>query len=452
MTIGIQTQPKTLAKKMLSLVLVLGSLKALAAPAQSEIIDAQAIKSDLSLTPFEKSEHLTSLAEKLVNPQGYMFANEIIQEALILDPNNKKAQFYLALLRPQMTFKGFLKDIEPLIEKEPAAVQRFYNQYAQVKVARSGLQNFLLNGYRPIRSEGELQKRFDKILEAQNELREHLKSNKDLLQLNVNIVRKHKKQSPMAFWKSCRANKIRNFVYELTPCRFMSRRKMTIDRADIEVLQQVVAGAQISTSMLTSYSAEGTQNFFSKKEKGWNPSAEEITNYFQHQQGAGQLRASHKLDLVHSMGADLYAGAKWVVKMQNTLCSHRVGQTKRPGYMFEHGICLKDQVGRTRLRPLFALMDRALNRQSVSLVAAHKKAYLGNLRRRSVPADHMTEVRLLTLFERPVESLKSLLPTKFNDCGEAQNLGDSSMGGLFIRGDGAQFFQAMGVLKGECRK
>jgi hypothetical protein len=66
----------------------------------------------------EASVYYARLGELLMMPEGAMYADQMFQQALKLDPTNSKAHFYEAFLTPAMTFKGFLPLIDRLASKK----------------------------------------------------------------------------------------------------------------------------------------------------------------------------------------------------------------------------------------------------------------------------------------------------------------------------------------------
>ena len=59
-------------------------------------LEVNGILIDSNLTPKEKAEKLARGAEELMlgNPAAFMYADEVLNSALQLDPNNKRAQLY----------------------------------------------------------------------------------------------------------------------------------------------------------------------------------------------------------------------------------------------------------------------------------------------------------------------------------------------------------------------
>ena len=126
------------------------------------------IKNDVSLAPKAKAEWLAQMGEIFVNPTGFMYADDILNEALAIDGSNKRALFYKAFLKPLMSLEGILKRIEPVMAKETEDVKKSYEEYAKTYLPNSGLQAFLLNGQPNIRNEADIQKYLDSLSAEQD--------------------------------------------------------------------------------------------------------------------------------------------------------------------------------------------------------------------------------------------------------------------------------------------
>lgn len=315
------------------------------------VIDTNQIIRNENLSSKAKAESLAQMAEILVSPTGFMFADAIFDKALRLDRTNQRAQFYKAMLGPFMVLEGILKRVEPLFKNETYKQRVEYEKYAKRIYPNSGLQAFLLNGNPDIKNEADIQRYLDRLGAAQDKFRQFLKTNKDLeLTLNVSRVKKLKPTVRQEIWEKCFTRELSKGVFVVSPCKVISQQRFKIERADVEVLQHIASGLQLFTIIATSYDAKGVLAYNRKNRKGSFFSDQDIVDYFGNIGDFGKLRASNNLGLVKKMGSDIYSGAKWATKMQYSLCprgtSVRNPQTpnsyNRQGYMIKNGICIND--------------------------------------------------------------------------------------------------------------
>jgi hypothetical protein len=60
-------------------------------------------------------DQIVQAAELLVDPVNFSVADSLFTTALIVSPENKKAQFYKVMLKPFMLYKGILHRIRPYV-------------------------------------------------------------------------------------------------------------------------------------------------------------------------------------------------------------------------------------------------------------------------------------------------------------------------------------------------
>src|SRR5687768_15532354 len=61
------------------------------------------------------AEELALAGEQLISPATFMLAQKTFNMSLTKDPNNKRAQFYTAMLKPWMASRGLAVRLKPVI-------------------------------------------------------------------------------------------------------------------------------------------------------------------------------------------------------------------------------------------------------------------------------------------------------------------------------------------------
>lgn len=402
-------------------------------PEQPEVIDIAKILKNKKIPQKEKSEKLVVEAEKLVTPIGFMFAHKILKQALEADPNNKKAEFYLAMLEPWMNFKGIFKRIEPLMQKGRNEELKAYHDMIK-ELKSGGLKDFLLDGSPDITSESKLQDFVSESILTWDKLRKYLMANKDLvLKVQFNLVKSEATSN-------CYVTELKSNIYQSSPCDYIYTQKRRVDRADIEILQQIAAGQQILSIFLSTYEATGLQEVhFQKKE--FDLTEEGIVHLLESQQNFGHLRDDHSSPKIVDLGADIYGGAKWAYKLQEKLCpiKKRSHQMNRPGYLMNRGVCISDKTKYgLSTNDIFTMLELALSGQSQLF------EFRDSYHRKTSEVITKAEFNPMNLFLNPQENVKQLFPSQFDRCGRATKFKDASFGGAFSDSD---FNNVVGEIK-----
>ncbi len=106
-----------------------------------------------------KSESLALAGEKIAYGPNFMQAAELIDKALQLDPSNLRARVYKAALAPQMSFRGILSRIKPLVNQLTAEDMRQYQTFV-ASLPTGAYRSFLLDGPEDIKTERDVQDLF----------------------------------------------------------------------------------------------------------------------------------------------------------------------------------------------------------------------------------------------------------------------------------------------------
>lgn len=126
------------------------------------------------------------------NPTAANYAVPILNIALQVDPNNKRAQMYKALLGPIVAAQGAWTRFKPLVlSLEGPEYQTRYEQQIEIDRARnsypSNVVEFMLQGREDVRTVEDAQAFVDSIRDAFLRIKEFHKNNRSL-DISVNIA------------------------------------------------------------------------------------------------------------------------------------------------------------------------------------------------------------------------------------------------------------------------
>ncbi|MCM2280354.1 MAG: hypothetical protein NDI61_00750 [Bdellovibrionaceae bacterium] len=360
-------------------------------------------------TAAARAEDIALAGEQLMSAKSFVYADTAFHLALEHDPKNARAGFYSKLLAPVMKLRGIATRARPLMTKE----ERERQDQSLAQYPDSAIRMFLTDGREDIRSEKEIQELLDQVIEGFDSFREHLKATKtQTLTLNVPAVVYSEQIRKVS--ESCAVKRVTEGSYELTNCDFNFRLRIDVNRADKEVLQQIVSGYQIFLSVANAYRMDGILGEKKKlNEKLVSAKGSEIQAYLMSQPNWGVLRESKYLTSVLSMGRDAVTGVRWLQANQTENCPK--GETvkgQRAGNLFEDGLCVDST---TKVTKAIHLAEKIL---SGEIFQTEKVA-----------------VRPAALFENPIRDLKSQLPIEADKCGRVLSAADPTLGGLFPNGD-----------------
>lgn len=398
------------------------------APSDGKRISISSITSDSSLSPKDKAEKLALAGEQLVTLTGFMYAGDILDQALVLDPQNKRAQFYKALLSAPLRLEGILTRIRPMVKSNPES-QKSYDEVV-ASIPEGGLKKFLFNGKENIRSEKDVQGFLDEIYGGQDKLRSFLKSNKNIkLTLNLNDVGLVQQSFKEAL-ETCAVEQVGNDEFDIRKCDLSKAMQLELNRADMESLQHITAGMQIYTLMYNSYDLSGTIKV-SKNLKDSEASTSEVWSELTKNSAFGKVRNPQFLKAVPSLGLDVISGVRWAISMQDKLCPNgEYERGVRKGFLFSKGLCISDNADNGEpVENVLKVLDVLLAGQSKMFKFASAKG--------TIEAD----VKPAAFFNNPIKDLKSLKP-EFNDCGQIVKVADSSFGGILPNREGNRILEA----------
>jgi hypothetical protein len=282
----------------------------------SIVVDTKALQQS-GKTLDESAENLALAGEQLVSPISFMYADIVFDLALKANPDNKRAQFYKALIKPMMMMKGALNRIKPVVDSLPEENQKEYSDFL-AKSPESALKTFLMDGPQDIKTEEDALKFMDSYRAAWEDIRIFMKENKDL-NMEVNVMTLPGNQAALEkATGECVAENHMNQEFVVSDCNYLKALKINISRADVEAMQHIAAGMQIYQILGTSYTLDGVRDF-AERNQDKQLTSEEIVEHFINSTTAGKLR-NNELTKIPELGTDAIAGARWALSIQNKLC------------------------------------------------------------------------------------------------------------------------------------
>lgn len=470
-------------------------------------VDGQAIVEDDSIDNQQKAIQLVNAGEMLFTPESFFLANPIFETAIALDPENKKAQMYKAMIKPLMNMKGIVKRIEPLVKKDPIEYANYQrNHYGEDSYYQTHplFDQFLKDGEGDISSEKELQDFFQSQIAAYNEARLFFKNNRDL-QTEVNISEKWYEQRAINRGNICTYTRIHDLAVDIDCRTNLDFMKMKVDRGEMEVFKNSFAGMQVYLILMTAYNATGAQEAVMNSRDIVDMTQKELFEIaLATGDQIGTLRDDQALASILDLGIDGMTGVRWVKDNQETLCPLPTEGTsfvhdysnyevnsyvdsngdyqydiefgkkhlRREGYVFDEGLCLDELTFRKPLDKVLNMIEVALGGGTIEIEGKQKRSdYIYPVPRRlgpdgelipivnQIPGTYETgeivtaNLQPATILTSPIQDLRSVMPNEFNRCGEIKNFTDNTLGGLFPDGDAAEYLsetQQINKLEGEC--
>lgn len=414
-------------KNTLLIALVLGLV---ACTSEKQIVEVE--KPGVNVEAKMNSDELTDAAEQLIGPFSFMFADKVLDRALAQDPNNKKALLYKAMLRPMMATRGLWKRARPF-----ARANGNLGKWDKIMTnfPESPLKKFYSEGVEDIATPEDALGLVDEIREGFNDLRKMIKSNPDMnlvINLNPHIFEKFIKDKT---FQSCTVVETEdswgNIHYEFQ-CDYTNVMIMKANNADFAAMQQMAAGWYLWLTMYTGYRLDGVEEL-AQIDPTNQMSIAGKQAFLESKKDFGLKRSSNSWNQVRELGSDLAAATRWALRYQESLCPAPVqqdlpwwmeqSQIRRPGYVVEKGICIKDSPQGQRMLSLFEAL--LVGPQDVEV--------------KDKNGMHLVKANPFGFLDNPVADLRSISPSNYTPCGVPSKLRDSSIGGLLPNADVDQF-------------
>ncbi len=448
-------------------------------------VNAKEIMEDPDLAKNHKAEKLVEAGEQLLLPETFHLADAVFKQALNINPSNKKAQLYNMLLKPSMNLKGILKRIEPLVEKDDREYPAYKEQLDRKEFFVQGYHNGRIYGpahsmwtgsYLPvdflvdntdmpsIHTESELQEFVRSQVDVFNEVRQFL--NKTInTEIEIKLSERWQVQRASSRSQICRFTIITDFDYNIECSEDQSYMTTKIDRGDMEALKTLAAGMQLYHIIGSSYDVTATQkHMMDLRQKDNFTDRYKIEKVLNENSKTATLNEDHMLNQIISLGKDGMIAARWIrenhVKMcpgpndgiaftdrgyewdseKQEMVPRRV-LLPRQGYLFDRGICwdkIAPDYNYKELGKVFDTIDKALAGEIVEMQSqVHDDKYNGNFE--NYPEKITARIKPSVLFTQPLQDLREVRPSEYNDCGEIKKLSDDTLGGVFVDGDANTF-------------
>jgi hypothetical protein len=388
------------------------------AASKGNILDSNKVLNNDSLSSSDKAEELALIAEQLATPTGFMYADLILDQALKLDSNNLRANFYKALLAQPMALKGAMKRIKPLAQRDLESLNR-YNE-AISNLPESALKTFMFDGQENIRTEKDVQGFVDEIYNAQEKFRLFLKQNKNQV-ITLNMSDWGKASTFSQTVKECAVEQVGTGTFSLKACDLRKSLQIELNRADMEALQYITAGSQIYLSLITAYDVSGAINV-AQNTKGQTLTNADAWRKLARNADFGKLRNTRVLQNIPEMGLDAIIGIRWAISMQDELCPTGQETTgARKGQLFSKGLCITNTTNEdgSTLEDSLRVIDLALTGGLVEIKKNDQEK---------------TDLKAVELLENPIADLKTLKPS-FNECDKVSSIADDSLNGSLPNND-----------------
>ena len=377
------------------------------------VLDVASIHASTTLTPEQKSEQMAKASERLMTPASFMYASEVADAAVTHDPKNARARFWKAALAPAMELRGVLTRIEPLVKQRPQAYANYAKMVADIKTRNPerSVTEFLFDGPADTNTEREAQELIARVTLKLDEFRKVVKTLKEEnAEFSIYINDDAAKSRSMAdAIKSCPWRETSPFVYELGECDLSGAYEVTLNRADFEGLQHVIAGYQTYVTLLNVYDLSGIYKKSSHLGKG----AQEDLALLLKDGKFGTLRETHGLGAIPDAAADTVMGVKYARELQRELCPKgRPDPANRPGHLFRDGLCIGNSAESDRI---LWMVEKVLAGETIPVQG--------------------TQVNPLKAFTAPVQDLRSLTPIETNACGSLTKVNEPTLNGIFPDGD-----------------
>jgi hypothetical protein len=376
-------------------------------------------------TDIEYASKLTRVGEILVNnPVGFTHAHDLFNKALTIDPSNNKALFYSAFTGIMMSVKGTLnrgksllddpKDFNLYVDHLTTKVK--YPEYVDFLVGKKDQSKF--TDYQDI-------KKF-----LQNEVVDAFESaNKKLNKIdgNVEVILTQLKTSNTETEYNCQdITEDSGDTYtscdlkeEMTELTSLPAKTISVDTKDIKILASGLKGYATVFKLYTAYSIKGQKhlaNEMTVKEVQLGRSLTEkethriVSNYSDYL----TLEKDHRMDeIVRDLETIVELGMD-LETLNNQFCDSELRESN-----LIKTICF-DKEARSS-------MEKALDQLS-----GPQEVILGQ---DSTGAEIKILMNLPAYLNNPVQDLKNLVPTEYNEDGSVNHTVEPELNGLFPNKD-----------------
>lgn len=358
-----------------------------------------------------------AFADEAEQKLGFVTLNEAwgkFSEALQLNPNNHRATFWKEILKPMFESKGLLARVRPLYLKQENGQERYRELIQKTRGSSSPEYfKFLTDGPADIDSDDRFRDLMDRVIVSLDTLRTFLKANRDrdyLLRAPVKFL-----TGPQRIEKGnrCAALKIMNSKFAGCPESGMLNFK--VNRADIEMMQGIVAYEMLYLSVLNAFNFNPVALVLNVGGLSNKAFVTQITTGY----SGGLLERNH-LNVANSMAADWLVAHRFFTQNQKELCKNGANaDDNRPGFLISQGFCLSDKPGSPDARTL-DMLETMLQGRPVALDMKF--------------AEQRISVYPLKFFTTPPKEAMPLAPTDYDADGTATAFNEAPYSPYFAEG------------------
>lgn len=351
----------------------------------------------------------------------------MFDQALKLDPNNAKANFYSSFTKPLLTMKGFISRLEPIVDDdkkfELQALRERLEAFNLPEITRFA--NQIPLGKAPFTSYHDLQRFFrtevlPTILESSKKL-ESLNGKK--IELNINLSR-------LGLQSNCYHHEIDGWNCTAIATTFI------VDEVDLKTLRGSIMAFGDVIRLNTAYSLSGLEQAIHRihaikqlrKRRDQNLTTRDIVRVIQEHRDLFVLEPDHQLPELARSAEEVLRHAMDLHAMDAEICQNA---ERLDSQSLIKSLCIDFQIA----NKIEASLD---------FLAGPKNLFLGtngNGERVEILVD------LPRLLYQPPRDLKALLPTHFDAMGNANRYPDPTLGGVFPNGDFIEKLNSLGQLK-----
>ena len=340
----------------------------------------------------EAAEQYAVLGEMVIRSKGIQAADPIFTKALGQDGANRRANFYSSLTKPLVALKGFLPRVEPLLDAGMGPqVDKMKAQLANLKMGKALKFIQMQDNQRAFGSTYELQRYLRTtllpvLLESADKLEKI--STESTLELGMNIS-------------------------QLGATHLTADGNHTVlMQDDLKTMRGAVLAFADDIRLKTAYSMEGLEQIQKTiKKSGKTLTTREVVELFMESRPFLKLERDQQLGELAASGGEVLKHAMDLATAESELCGRAVGKSCEGA-----GIIQGIQDG-------------------IDLLAGPREIAIGNQK---------VVIDVTRLLADSPKDLKDFLPKHFDNRGEAVNVPDKTMGGLFPNGDIIEKLKGLG--------
>ncbi len=419
-----------------------------------------------SAAPTDKAEKIAAIADTLFSSGAFQQALDVTDVALEFDSSNLRAGLISALARPLLNMKGAILRAAPLVLANSNSYnQKFRQKYLSLLGAdlqsynyrtydsrnQPNVRNFStlftdaefynarsfyaggdyqgevglvkrvteLDAKKPgyaLKTEADLQVVLDSTIESFDHLREFTKAHKNS-QITMTATALLIPDLIERYASACIVKENPTLVYELTCPPDETRTRVSLNRADFELIGDIAAYYQFMFTVAAGYDVPGLAKLSLEKDGedvySRKPDAKAAMEALVATPGFGKLRSTSKLQKLQSMSLDLIGGLNWALANQETLCRGNAKFQARQGFVFNEGFCLG------AMGDILSQATKATSGQAIDL---------------NVGGAHTAEFKPFAFLATPMPDLMTLKPV-FNSFGAVVSVSDQTLGGAFPKSE-----------------